>query len=246
MEKEEIVKQIVNSVQYGGNSEANRKAISASEFGNDILQIYLRQKHGVIPETKFTQATIGSLIHKPIQEALKDEYKSEETYEVCMSDDDWFLTGSVDLINDEEIIDIKVTKQYTVQKVLKDIDHQYIWQLSVYRYLHWVLTDEVLNTKLLLVLKDGGMNFRKMIEEPSIEVIEIMPKSFEEVEEKFYSIIDELKRYEELGEEPPQCSDLWFRKTKNGAIPMRCEYYCSYGKAGLCPYYKPNPNKINF
>ena len=240
----EIEKLLINRTKYQGNAEPNRKAISASEFGSEMLQIWLRQKYGVIENKEFTQSTLGSIMHLGVQELLKDEYDCEVECEICMNDEDWMLTGSIDLLNDKEIIDIKVTKSYTMQKVLEDPNHQYVWQLSVYRYLMWVIEGKVLDTKLLFLFKDGGVDFRNMTTIPSFKLVEIEPKSFKEVEGKFNEIVNELKRYDELNLKPPQCKDLWFRKTKDGSIPMKCEYYCGY--KNVCPYYKVNPNKINF
>ena len=132
--------------------------------------------------------------------------------------------------------DIKITKQYTIEKVIKDLNHQYRWQLSVYKYLVEQEFDDIFSTKLLLVLKDGGYNFRKNAIEPSIELLEIEPIDGNKVEEKFFEIVDAIERYETLGEEPPMCSDLWWRKTKSGSIPVRCEQYCAY--KDVCKYYK--------
>jgi len=245
MNLQQITKKILNKTQYGGNKEPKVRAISASDFGNDLLQIYLRYKYGVPDNDMFGQDTIGSICHLGLQQILEDDYESEKKFNVIM-DNGWSLTGSIDLlnVNNKEIIDIKVTKQYTVEKVLKDNDHQYIWQLSVYKYLVDRYYNSNFDIKLLFVLKDGGYDFRKMVIKPSLELLDIEPKSKEEVENRFYEITNALEQYIELDEYPQQCSDLWWRKTKNGSIPVRCEQYCSY--KDKCPYYKVNPMKINF
>ena len=238
----DIEKLLIEKTQYGGNSNPNSKAISASEFGKDILQIYLRQKYGVIENESFSQNTIGSICHIGIQELLKDKYMFEYDLEHKMSNG-WSITGSIDLLNikDREFFDIKVTKSYTIEKVMKEPDHQYIWQLSVYKYLLEKHFGFDFNGYLLFVLKDGGFNFKSMRENPSIEIVNPHLKSNEEVEQKFYQIVDIL----ESGIEPEQCKDLWWRKTKTGSMPMRCSKYCSYNK--YCKYFKNmNPMNINF
>ena len=238
-----IEKLLIEKTKYNGNTEPNVKSISASDFGNDILQIYLRYKHGVQERMNFGQDTIGSIMHIGIQELLKDEYEIEKRLDLLMNNG-WWLSGSIDLLSNKEIIDIKVTKEYTIEKILKEPNHQYIWQLSVYRYLVKKLLNIDVETKLLLILKDGGYDFRKNQINPSFKVLDIEPKSFDEVENKFNEIVSQIEKYDEIGVNPPQCNDLWFRKTKNGATPMRCEFYCSY--KDVCPYYNVNPNKINF
>ena len=239
MNLQQITEKIVNKTQYNGNSEANVKAISASSMGTDLLQIYFRYKYGVINKTDFGQDTLGTLVHIGIQELFKndEQIKIEPKFEHKFANE-WSLTGSIDLLNlkDSEIIDIKVTKQYTVKKVIEDSNHQYIWQLSTYKFLAEKIYGNNFSTKLLLVLKDGGYNFRKSAIEPSLELLDIEPKSAVQVEDKFYEITKQIEEYEKLGELPPICSDLWWRKTKNGSIPVRCEQYCSY--KDVCPYYK--------
>lgn len=237
-----IEKLLIENTQYQGNSEANRKALSGSEIGNDLLQIDLRQKHGVINKYEFNQATIGSLVHIGIQELLKKEYISEYDVEVKNIYKGFDLTGSIDLldIKNRELFDIKVTKQYTMTKVLTEPNHQYIWQLSLYRYALHKMFGFDFKPYIIFVLKDGGFDFKSMLTKPSIVIEPIPYKSYEEGENKVFNIIDNL-----MSKEPvPQCKDLWFRKTKNGAFPMRCKLYCSYNE--VCPYYKENPMNINF
>jgi len=80
---------------------------------------------------------------------------------------------------------------------------------------------------------------------PSLVLLDIEPKNDEEIEEKFYDITNKIEQYEQLGEYPEICSDLWWRKTKSGNIPVRCKVYCSFSKK--CIYYKNmNPLKPTF
>jgi len=239
MNLQQITEKILDNTQYNGNKEPGVKAISASEFGSDLLQIYLRHKYGVIDNDKFGQDTLGTLVHIGLQSLFENqpsiliEPKFEHKF-----DNDWKATGSIDILNlkDSEIIDIKVTKQYTIKKILENGNHSYRWQLSVYKYLVEKEYNVNFDTKLLLILKDGGYNFRKSAIEPSIELLDIEPKSNTEVEDKFYEITKQIEEYNKLDEYPPICNDLWWRKTKSGSIPVRCEQYCSY--KDLCPYYK--------
>jgi hypothetical protein len=95
MNLQQIEKKLLDKTQYGGNKEPMVKAISASELGNDLLQIYLRYKYGVPDSTEFGQDTIGSLMHIALQDILKDEYEVEKKYQYQFSNN-WFLTGSIE------------------------------------------------------------------------------------------------------------------------------------------------------
>ena len=242
----DIEKILLEETKYQGNSEPGSKALSGSDFGNDILQIWYRQKYGVIEtDSEFGQNTIGSLIHIAIQSILEGEYLVEYPMKHKMING-WNLTGSVDLLNvhDKDIIDIKTTKQYTVEKMLSDSNHQYIWQLSVYRYLAKKYFAEDFNTKTMFILKDGGYDFRKQVRKPSYQIVEITPKSYMEVEDKFYDIVKQLEEFDKT-EPPEKCNDLWWRKSKTISIPVRCQEYCSYNK--VCKFYKNlNPMQVNF
>ncbi|NPA45137.1 MAG: hypothetical protein GXO49_06375 [Chlorobi bacterium] len=243
-----IIKKIIEKTQYKGNNDPNVKQISASQFGDELLQIWLRYKYGVIPNEKFTQSTLGSLVHIGIQEIVKHEPEIEVEKDVLVKfSNGWTLSGSIDIVDNKEkvIYDIKVTTNYTLENILKNKDHNYIWQLSVYRYLMKELTGIDYNTKLLMILKDGNeFDNRKQASTPHFEIVNIEPKTYSDIESKFNEIVDKLELHEEIGSYPEQCKDLWIRKLKNGKIiKKKCEIYCSY--KDVCPYYKKNENINN-
>lgn len=230
---------LINETQYGGNNEPNVKQISASQFGDEMLQIWLRYKYGVPKRNKFDQSTIGSIVHKGIETILSkyDNFETEKDVEKEF-DNGWKLSGSIDIIDNENriIYDVKVTKQYTIEQLKKEPEHHYIWQLSVYRYLMNQLTGYDYDIKLLAILKDGTeFDSRNGCAREHISIIDLEPKSYEQVENKFYEMTENIEKYEALGSKPNQCKDLWFRKVKGNLIPMRCEVYCAY--KDVCPYY---------
>jgi len=246
-----IIEKIIEKTQYQGNNEPNIKQISASQFGDELLQIWLRYKYGVIPNEKFTQSTIGSLVHIGIQELIKNEPEMEIEKDVLVKfSNGWSLSGSIDIVDNKEkvIYDIKVTKQYTISQLKKEPKHHYIWQLSVYRYLMKELTGSDYDIRLFAVLKDGSdFNVRDGHATPHYEIIDLEPISYKEIEKRFNEIVEQLESYEQIGSYPEQCKDLWIRKLKNGnTIKMKCEVYCAY--KDVCPYYKQNQrrDKIKF
>jgi hypothetical protein len=54
---------------------------------------------------------------------------------------------------------------------------------------------------------------------------------------------DRLQGWIESGNIPPECTadEKWLRKSKKTGLTIasRCTFYCSMGRSGLCPYYKP-------
>lgn len=237
------MEKILEKTQYQGNTEAGVKAISASDFGNDILQIWLRYKYGVPEKTEIGQDTIGTLFHFGVEQILKDEAETEVSMELEMQNS-WKLTGTADIILENAIYmcDIKLTKSYTIERVEKEQEHQYVWQLNVYRYLYEKLHGKEMQMYLIAFLKDGGYDFRKMENKPSLRVVQIPYISDIKIEEKFKEITEDIEKYEELGVEPPQCKDLWFRKVRGKSVPVRCMQYCAY--KDKCKYFNPKPTTI--
>jgi len=230
---------LINETQYSGNTEPNIKQISASQFGDEMLQIWLRYKYGVPKRNKFDQSTIGSIMHKGIEIILSkyDDFETEVDVEYEFVNG-WKLSGSIDIVDVENkiIYDVKVTKQYTIEQLKKEPEHHYIWQLSVYRYLMNKLMNTDYNIKLLAILKDGtDFDSRTGTARDHISIIDLEPKSYEEVERRFYEITSEINKFEITDSYPEKCENLWFRKIKGNLIPMKCEIYCSY--KDVCPYY---------
>jgi len=233
---------ILKATTYSGNHKPNRNEISASELGNDVLQIYLRNKFGVQETTEFDQAGFGSLIHLAMEKIFEntDPFKAEENYEWEIVKD-WKLTGTIDLYDyqNQVIYDYKVIKKYTIDKLLKEPNHQYVWQLNAYRYLveHDRLLEEgSVDMKILAFIKDAGFNIKTGVMESTLQEIPIRHIDNKLIEERFKKIIEEIKIHRKSDTYPPQCKDLWFRKIKGEPVPMRCKVYCSYNE--FCPYYK--------
>ena len=231
---------LIKETQYKGNNEPNIRQISASQFGDDMLQIWLRYKYGVPKSDKFTQSTLGSLVHKGIEAILSkyDEIETEKDVEKEF-DNEWKLSGSIDIVDNKNkvIYDVKVTKHYTIEQLRKEPEHHYVWQLSVYRYLMKHLTGIDYDIKLLAILKDGtDFDSRTGSAKDHIKIIDLEPISYDEVEKRFYDITYDIEVHETLGSKPEQCKDLWFRKRNGTLIPIRCEVYCAY--KDVCPYYQ--------
>jgi len=237
---------ILENTQYEGNSKPHQKVISASDFGNDLLQIYYRYKFGVPKKQTIGQDTIGTVVHKGIETIFKTYAdvltEVEMDIEICNG---WKLSGTADIAipNEGIIADVKVTKQYTLEKLKNEPLHSYRLQLNVYRYLYEKLWKPKMdNLYLIVFLKDGGYDFRKMKDKPSLQVVQIDKIPDKIIEKKFHKIVNAIETYEELDIIPDKCQDVWMRKTKNGSIPVRCMQYCAYNN--VCKYFNPKPTTI--
>jgi hypothetical protein len=234
----DIEKIILDATQYSGNSTPGIKAISASQLGSDPQQALLRYKYGVRKNKEFGQNTLGSLIHLAFEHIFskKDNFVVEYDVRKPMYKE-WIMSGSIDLFDRENkiIYDIKVSKDYTKKKILEEFDHQYIIQLSAYKYmLEYCDNISDVKTKLIFISKDAGFNARTAEETPTLEIMDIEPLEESYIHDLFVNMVDFI----EAGEEQ-QCEDLWFRKIGGKTIPMRCEKYCDY--KDVCKQYNPKP-----
>lgn len=240
MKSIDYTKDILKSIEYGGNNKKNQKEISASMLGNDLQQCLLRCKYGTIKENKVTQAGVGSLVHLGLAEVDFGDRVSKE-YSIKKDYKDWILSGTIDRIDFENnmITDIKVSKTYTITSILNDPMHPYRLQLNMYRMLaEWKFgwrSGEKFDMQLEFYNKQGGYDYRKSCEIPDMQYISIDKIADEILLEK----VDEIIEFVEL-EQEKQCDDVWVRKLGGKAIKTRCELYCSYKQ--VCSKYNPKPS----
>ena len=227
-------KEILSKLGYSGNKEASKKNISASMISGEPQQAFMRYKYGVEPEDSFSQASFGSLVHLGLEQVFKDKKNILCEEALSYEFEGWNISGTIDRLDlsNNVITDIKTTKTYSIANVKKDMNHQYRWQLNTYRWLVHKVTDRDCSMQLEFYDKQGGMDFRKGIEVPTLSYLDIDLIADELIEEKIREII----LYIENGVEN-QCKELWFRKVNGVNIPMRCEAYCSY--KGKCTQYSP-------
>ena len=237
---------ILDITQYGGNQEKEVKAISASQIDTDVLQLWLRYKHGVLPSKDISQAEIGTLGHKGVESEILDRLiatdvvpEVELEYEMK---NDWKLTGTADIVDYEcrVIYDLKFIKKYRVEKLQKAIEKDpesdtYIWQMNVYRYLLKKMTGQRFRMVVASLSCDGGFNFRKGIKEPVYQEIDIPILDDGIIESQFNTQVGLMENYLNKDKIPPVCDDVWPRKVAGTTVPVRCLQYCSYKE--VCPRY---------
>ena len=231
----DYTKKILKATKYSGNSKKNQKEISASMIGSDLQQCLLRYKYGIIENQNVKQNTLGSLVHLGLSHVdFGDEVKCE--YPVSIKYKDWTILGTIDRVDFKShiITDIKVTKTYTIQSILKDDVHPYRLQVNMYRILLKKLTGVDFDMQLEIFDKQGGYNYRKNETIPDLVYLPI-----EKIDDEIiWNRVDEIIEFIKIGQEK-QCSDVWLRKVVSETIPTRCELYCLYKQ--VCKKYNPKP-----
>lgn len=213
-----ITQKILEACKYTGSGI--EKSLSASSVGNEVCQNWLKQKHGIIDDTKVGANTLGTILHLGMEQIFKDDGLVEHAMKREL--DDYTITGTADLILDGCIYDYKFTKNYTLKKWREDKEgNTYTKQLNVLR---WLSGDD-LDMKLIFFLKDA--NDAKA--EPHI-VIEDVPVI--DIEPVIQQAVNDLKS---VLDQPPKCKDVWMRKINGVNKPSRCMFYCSY--SDVCPHY---------
>ena len=251
----DIEKLILKATEYGGDKRAGQKAISASSLNKPLLQLWLRYKYGVIPAEKVTMATLGSLLHLGMEKVCEGKFTTEADYEAKLwaNDEEWKLTGTIDAIELGEdgkpktIYDWKTIKRYRVETLKKHIEEDpwsddYIVQMNVYAFLIMRKHSVVPEMKIVTLSPDAGLNSRKGIEEPFLEIIDIPDLGMSQVGERVVQTIQDLQWHIKEGSVPPRCEDTWPRKVNGTTVPLRCMYFCSY--QGYCPHYNPKPETV--
>lgn len=243
-----IIEEILKKLEY--RREPLERRISASQLGDDLLRIALSIKYGSLGNN-FSQASIGSLIHKGLEHLFENSEKYEPEIDFEKELKGWSITGTADLLDKENeiIYDFKTTKYNTYKKLKEainrgDYTHSYILQLNLLRY----LSGSNYNLRLLFIFKDGGWNYKTKIEVPHYKELEVPTISNLEIENKLNEIIERLEpecEYDENGR-LVDINVIAFHcnKSQYGYIttlsgykkPAKCELYCSY--KDVCPLYK--------
>ena len=255
----DIRKAILDCAKYK-EIAPNSKEISASEFGGDLFKIWLKQKYGVIEEDKISHNTIGSLFHIAMEKVLKHLEENNEDYAidtevplVPYKYKDFKITGTADAVVQYKdkyyIIDYKLIHEYSEKMLMQDIaknnEHNYIWQLNIYRWLYYLGTGKDADIYILAFSRGKGLNRKNKTFIEPISFIEIPKIPFSKIEEKVKEVIDWVVQNENNKKEAMNhCDQFEYGAINN--VPVKCEYYCSY--KNVCPLYKNNSymKKINF
>ena len=249
---------ILDETQYvsGFVNKEDDYVISASMVGKEAIQNYLSIVHGKIHNEEIDDTTLGSVFHLGMETMMNKWMKenpaspmfTEHSMDVKLSNG-WVLSGTADLIlknetdGTVEIRDYKLTKSYAKTMMKKELmNHTYTKQLQVLDALWHESKKDELPTILVcdMFIKDAKAADYELSHEPVVVPNKIGAEGMDAHEVLFGEVVaqtDSLQSYIESGTVPPECNDKWIRKIKGVTIPTKCAFYCSHGKAGLCPYY---------
>ena len=241
-----IEKILCEAAGYSGNMDSGKKEISASQLGNDTLQLFLKYKYGSKDVTKFEANTFGSIFHMGAELAFKDipNVDTEHSMRHELSNG-WTVTGSVDLIlhDYELIVDHKTTTSTAIIKNQSETANgDYQLQLGVYRYLLWKTQNKLYNTSLSMV--DKTYSYFKANKNDQLTFINVETHTVEDIEQLLLDKTNELQHYIDLDIAPDRCSNVFPYKRKGAATkPMRCIYYCDNNNN--CPHYSSDYHDTN-
>jgi len=237
--KDKYIKALVDATKYR-RDKVGKKVLSASSIMEEDLISYLNFFYEPV-ERNFDQSTIGSLFQLGVDKALDNSgFKSAIRMEVELIDD-WLLSGEIDQVIEDDntvwIVDNKLTKFSSYEKIKKDRLHPYNIQLKVYEYMYKRIynTNKQIRTMLVLFFKNGT-EFGKKI--PNYLIIEDAGLNIrdEELESIMFDKVKRMEHFIEKKELPQECSEKFWDRSYNPAKPMRCIKFCSQNKN--CPYYK--------
>jgi len=260
-----LKREIIAGTQYvsGYENTEDKYVISASMVGNDPLQNYLTIIHGKQVDVEISDATLGTIFHLGMEELMVRRVREANSPVIGVEKsmhmelpNGWIMSGTADLVTKQDaatlnIHDYKLTKTYALKMLKSSLSsHNYSKQMRVLKTL---LKNEVdnsvikkyknINMKIEIFVKDSkAVNF-----EPVLTTVDVPnangaddAAASEVLIAEVVQITDSLQSYIEGGTIPPICEDRWPRKVKDKVIPTRCAFYCSHGKAGLCPHYNPS------
>ncbi len=239
----------------------DRYVISASMVANDMLQNYLTLVYKKVPEDHISDATLGTIFHKGMEqiiyESLNEPPMWAETSMHTILSNDWVLSGTADLIvmpepGIFEIRDYKLTKNYTLKMMKKNMDmHSYTKQLQVLEAL-WRETGaagyEIVGNITLVCdyfMKDSKAPEYEPVHKPTQVPNKIGSEDMNSTEVTFGEVVaitDSLQTYIESGQMPGECQDTWVRNVKGRTVHTRCEFYC--GHSAVCPYHAKRGSDI--
>jgi len=248
---------LINATRYSGNTEPNTKIFSASMLGSDLLQCYFKITNGVIPSNKFSAAELGSIHQLGVDMAVQEAglegtaYISRLRLEYPL-ENGWIISGEIDQYDTKRhvIFDNKMTATKNIKETKKEgKDGQYALQLGVYKFLmSKAYEGEIGKSEIYysaLAMVDKSFSYYRDTKTNQMNYIEVPTYDVNEIEELLYEKTNKLQTFLDLGEEPPECKNLFKFKVprSNRLLRMRCIHYCGY--KDICNYYKKS-NKDNY
>ena len=225
--------------------EAKGDSISVTELLKPVQAMILRRRYDSQLEGDAIDQLwklLGTGVHS-ILEKEKGIEKIERLKTVVLGRE---ISGKFDRIFQNKITDYKVTSSWSVAYGSRE--DEWVWQLSIYRWLYWKVKGVVLadTGAIVAILRDwseknlkpnkyGKVN-EKYPKAPALELnyeLKHLDETEKFVEQQVKKILKEEKAEDMRLEE---CTDeeRWFNNEKK--VYMRCEKYCEV--KGFCQQFK--------
>ena len=239
---------LVKAAAYSGNMDAKKKEISASQLGNDDLQIYLKYMNGGKDSNEFGANTFGSIYHLGAEEAFKDIPNSET--EVSMRyklSNGWTLTGTVDLLLHafKIIADHKTTTSGSIASTVKDgRNGGYALQMGAYKLL-LKKNHNLDDYTAILPMVDKSFSHFKPNKYDQLTFVEAETYSIEDIEQMAIDKTNKIQEYIDFEIVPPVCKNRFPFKPRGSKTtkPMRCLHYCD--QADNCKHFNSDYHHTN-
>ena len=232
---ESLFKYLLNDT-YDYSEKGN--SISATELLKPLQACILKRRYDSLLEMDAIDR-LWSLLGSGVHAILEDEKGIEKIERLKTVVEGREVSGKFDRIFNNKITDYKVTSAWTV--VFKSREPEWIWQLSIYRWLYFkakgVTLDETGSIVAILrdwseknsKTKDGRPNDRY----PKAPAVELNYRlhSLEDTEKHVTELVKNIIRNETVDDARlPECSDedRWYNKDKK--VYMRCAKYCEVNK----------------
>ena len=231
---------LVAAAKYSGNQESHKKQLSASQLGNDDLQVYLKYMHGGKDSTQFEANTFGSIYHLGAEQAFNRilDVETELPLQYMLSNG-WLITGTVDLVlNKFKILaDHKTTTSTSIASTIKDGKNSgHGLQMGVYKWLLFK-NRQVSDYSAILPMVDKGFSYFKSNKYNQLAFVEIDTHSLEDTELLLLEKTNKLQEYIDLEVEPGECANLfWYAPRGQKKKRMKCLHYCD--QVDNCKYFQ--------
>jgi len=181
-----------------------------------------------LPASGRIWSVFGSAVHKVLEQLEGEGIEKEKRLNYTINN--MLVSGKFDLIKNNQLHDYKVTSVWTL--VFKDKIEEWVKQLSIYRFLYYLVHKKKLSdtAHIVAVLRDWTARDLGRIKgypvSPIVE-LDLSLLSLENTEILVKEKIEEVKAAEGMSDdELPMCTDeeRWYNKKKKKY--NKCEGYC--------------------
>ena len=209
--------------------EEKGESLSVTEILNPIQAVVLRRRHEDEIEVDAIDRLwilLGVGVHAILEQEKGIEKIERLKAEILGRE----ISGKFDRIFNNKITDYKVTSAWTL--AYRSRDEEWVWQLSIYRWLYWKVKKIKLDLtgSIVCLLRDWAEKNLTNPNYPRSAAVEVKFNlhDFKEVEEFLHVRVALIKKYEKLPDNKLlECSseERWYNPKQD--VYNRCDKYCA-------------------